>query len=413
MKLSDKKSGAPLAGMRVVDLTRVLAGPSCTQILGDLGADVIKIERPGVGDDARSMGPPYLDSDNPHSLDSGYFLSVNRNKRSLTLNLTQKEGQDIARALIGMSDIVVESFRRGMLARWGLDYASVSRGRKDLIYCSLTGFGQTGPYAARGGYDFLVQALGGLMSVTGEAQGPPMKAVGGLVDIVTGLYASVALLAAVHHRNEKGEGQYIDMALLDSQVAYLGYVAQNYFLSGKEPGRWGNSHPNIVPYQLFEAADAPIILAIGNDAQFRRFCVFAGVEGLAQDERFVSNSQRVRHREALTAILAGLIDKHRARYWLDGLTGVDVPCAPVNTVQQVFADEHVRARGMTVEMAHVLAEEERVRLVASPMKFEKTKVSYRYAPPRCGEHSVEILRELLDMGEEEIEGLIERGITSA
>ena len=411
MKLSDKKSGAPLAGMRVVDLTRVLAGPSCTQILGDLGADVIKIERPGVGDDARSMGPPYLDSDNPDSLDSGYFMSVNRNKRSLTLNLTQKEGQDIARALIAQSDIVVESFRRGMLARWGLDYEHVTRGRADLIYCSLTGFGQTGPYASRGGYDFLVQALGGLMSVTGEAGGSPMKAVGGLVDIVTGLYASVAILAAVHHRHEKGEGQYIDMALLDSQVAYLGYVAQNYFLSGNEPGRWGNSHPNIVPYQLFEAQDAPIILAIGNDAQFRRFCAFAGNEALAQDKRFITNSARVRHREALTSILSTLIGKQTARYWLEGLVGVDVPCAPVNTVAQVFADEHVRARGMTVQMKHALAQEQ-VRLVASPMKFEKTPVSYRHAPPRCGEHSVEILREQLGMSEKEIKGLIERGITT-
>ncbi|MBL6934416.1 MAG: CoA transferase [Alphaproteobacteria bacterium] len=281
----------PLSGLRVFDMTRVLAGPTCTQILGDLGADVIKVERPGRGDDSRGMGPPYLtDAKGKDTPESAYFLSVNRNKRSITLNLTTTEGQELARRMIGKCDVVVENFRTGALAQYGLSYDQIKDEFPALIYCSVTGFGQTGPYAERGGYDYLVQGMGGIMSVTGEPDGPPEKVGVGVSDIITGMYAVIAIQAALRHRENTGEGQHIDMALLDSQVAWLSYVGENYLVSGEVPQKLGSHHPNIVPYQVFRASDGLLVLAVGNDAQFERFCAFSGCPDLAADERYATNA---------------------------------------------------------------------------------------------------------------------------
>jgi crotonobetainyl-CoA:carnitine CoA-transferase CaiB-like acyl-CoA transferase len=402
---------SPLTGVRVFDMTRVLAGPSATQILGDLGADVIKIERPRTGDDSRGLGPPYLrDSEGRETDESAYFLSANRNKRSVTLNLTSPEGQDIARGLIGHCDVVIENFRTGNLDQYGLAYDQIKERFPRLVYCSITGFGHTGPFATRAGYDYLVQGMGGIMSVTGEPDGPPEKVGVGIADIMTGMYAVVAILAALRYRDATGEGQNIDMALLDTQVAWLSYVGQNYLTSGEVPRRCGNHHPNIMPYQVFGAADGLLILAVGNDAQFERFCAFAGRPELAHDPRYATNANRLRNRDSLTPIIADLIAAHPIHHWVEGLAKVNVPCGPINTVDQVFVEPQVQAREMVLGMPHPLTHPDPVRLIASPIRMSGTPVSYRSPPPLLGQHTDEVLGDLLGFGEDELAGLRRRGV---
>ena len=401
----------PLSGLRVFDMTRVLAGPTCTQILGDLGADVIKIERPGRGDDSRGMGPPYLsDAQGKDTAESAYFLSVNRNKRSVTLNLTTEEGQELARRMIGKCDVVVENFRTGALAQYGLAYDQIREAYPALVYCSVTGFGQTGPYAERGGYDYLVQGMGGIMSVTGEPGGAPTKVGVGVSDIITGMYAAIAIQAALRHRDLTGEGQHIDMALLDSQVAWLSYVGENYLVSGKMPQRLGSQHPNIMPYQVFRASDGLMVLAVGNDAQFTRFCEFAGCPDLAADERYTTNAGRVKNRDGLTPVLADIIASKSIAHWVKGLVGVNVPCSPINTIDQVFNDPQVVARKMKINMPHPHLSGETMDLIASPLRLSRSPVSYRQAPPQLGEHTAEVLEELLEMDEKKMAALREKGV---
>ncbi|MBC6497416.1 MAG: CoA transferase [Alphaproteobacteria bacterium GM7ARS4] len=415
VKTTRPHTGA-LSGMTVLDMTRVLAGPTCTQILGDLGADILKIERPIHGDDSRAMGPPYADAHADNPQESAYFISVNRNKRSLALNLTQPQGQAIARQLMAKSDIVVENFRKGVTERWQLDYSTACRHHPHIIYCSLSGFGRTGPYADRGGYDFLIQAMGGLMSITGDVHGTPMKASGGLIDVLTGLYASTAILAALHHRQRTGQGQHIDMALFDTQIAYLGYIAQSYLMSKEMPQRYGNSHPTIVPYQLFHAQDEPIILAIGSDLQFQRFCHYAQCDALAQDKRFATNATRVQHRQELIGQLQHIIKQHNAQYWCEGLTQCHVPCSHIRAIPDVLKDPQAQARHMVRHMPYQPsghAKQETLPFIASPMTMEKTPIQYRHPPPRCGEQSNAILKEYLGMTDKDITRLIEDGIVSS
>jgi len=401
----------PLAGIRVFDLTRILAGPTCTQLLGDLGADVIKIEKTGAGDDTRKWGPPYVqDKEGRNTSESAYYLSSNRNKRSLAIDIAKPEGQALARRLIGHCDIMVENFKVGDMARYGLAYEDLKSANPRLIYCSITGFGQTGPYAPRAGYDMLAQGLGGIMSVTGEPDRPPMKVGVGIADIMCGMYATVAILAALHHRDCTGEGQFIDLALLDSQVAWLATVGLNYLTSGKVPGRVGNEHPNIVPYNVMAASDGHVILAVGNDSQYVKFCNFAGHPDLAQDPRFATNEARIANRRVLYEILEPVLRGRTQKEWVEGLARIGVPCSPVNTVDQVFADPQVLARGMKIAMPHALAGGGEVDLIGNPIKYSATPVDYRLPPPRLGEHSREILRELLDMDEAEFEALKRNGV---
>ncbi|MEE8559126.1 MAG: CaiB/BaiF CoA-transferase family protein [Alphaproteobacteria bacterium] len=401
----------PLHGLRVFDLTRILAGPTCTQILGDLGADVIKIERRESGDDTRGFGPPFLkDGAGKETTESAYFLSANRNKRSITLDLTKAEGQELARRLIAHCDIVTENFKVGNLAKYGLSYAQLKTDFPRLVYCSITGFGQTGPYAARPGYDVLIQGMGGFMGVTGASDGKPQKAGVPVADLMAGMYAAVAIIAALRHREVTGEGQYIDLGILDTQVATLTIQGLNYLASGEVPRRLGNAHPNIVPYQVFAAADGDFILAVGNDAQFQRFCEFAGVPELAAEEKFRTNDARVRNRDELTGRLEPILARHPSRYWLEGLEPLNVSCGPINTIDQVFADPQVRHREMEIEMRHPLAEELPVRLIASPIRMSATPPSYRRPPPTLGQHTDEVLEGLLGMGGDELAALRGRGV---
>ncbi len=401
----------PLNGLRVFDLSRILAGPTCTQLLGDLGADIIKIERPGQGDDTRAWGPPFVHGpDGEETGESGYFLTCNRNKRSLTLDISKPEGQALARRLIGQCDILVENFKTGGLANYGLSYADLKDVHPGLIYCSITGFGQTGPYAARPGYDFLVQGAGGIMSITGEPDGEPMKVGVAIADIMCGMYAVAAILAAVHNREKSGRGQYIDLALLDSQVAWLANQGLNYLTSGTAPGRLGNEHPNIVPYKVLPCADGYFILAVGNDRQFKNFCTFAGAPELAADPRFVNNAARVRNREALYAILSEITGQKTQDEWVDGLTRIGVPCGPVSTIDQTFAHPQVRAREMEISMPHPAAADGQVSLIGNPIKYSETPADYRRAPPTLGQHTDELLAELLDLSADEIGGLRDDGV---
>ncbi|WP_299444220.1 CaiB/BaiF CoA-transferase family protein [uncultured Rhodospira sp.] len=384
----------PLAGLRVLDLSRVLAGPFCTQLLGDLGADVVKIERPGMGDDTRAWGPPFLTGrDGRPTRESAYYLSINRNKRSLAVDITRPEGQALIRRLAGQADILVENFKVGGLAKYGLAYDDLKDEFPRLIYCSITGFGQTGPYAARAGYDYLAQGMGGMMSLTGPPDGDPVKVGNANADQLTGMYAAVAILAAVHHRAATGQGQHIDANLLDSQIAWLTYQAQNWLVSGEAPKRHGNAHPNIVPYDTFPAADGHLILAVGNDAQFRRFCAVAGRPDLADDPRFVTNADRIAHREALTAILRQVIATRPRDAWLADLEAAGVPAGPVNTIPDVFADPHVRARAMTVTMEHPDSPDP-LTLIANPLRLSATPATVRTAPPTVGRDSTAVLDEL-------------------
>jgi len=402
---------APLEGLRVFDLTRVLAGPTCTQLLADLGAEVIKIERPGEGDDTRKWGPPYVkDKAGADSDLSSYFLSSNRNKLSVTLDISQPEGRDLALKLIAQCDILVENFKTGGLKKYGLDYEAVTAVRPDILYCSITGFGQTGPYAARAGYDYLAQGMGGIMSLTGEPEGEPIKVGIGIADIVCGLYASSAILAALRHRDRTGQGQYIDLSLLDTQVSWLTYEAANYLTSGEVPKRQGSEHPNIVPYRVMPASDGFFILASGNDGQFQRFCAFAGCPELAEDPRFSTNSARLANRRALYDLLFEVTPTKTQSEWVEGLNAVNVPCGPVNDIAQVFEDPQVIARGMKIEMPLSDAAGGRVALVNNPIRFSQTPVRLDSPPPHLGQHSDQVLRDLLQLSPEALAGLRAKGI---
>jgi crotonobetainyl-CoA:carnitine CoA-transferase CaiB-like acyl-CoA transferase len=402
-----------LSHLRVLDLSRVLAGPWAGQILADLGAEVIKIERPGVGDDTRAWGPPFLqDAAGENTSEAAYYLSANRNKQSVTVDFTQPEGQRLVRELALQSDILLENFKVGGLAAYGLDYASLKAINPRLIYCSITGFGQYGPYAKRAGYDFMIQGLGGLMSLTGkpddEAGGGPVKVGVALTDILTGLYSTVAVLAALAHRNEGGSGQHIDMALLDVQVACLANQAMNYLTTGNAPKRLGNAHPNIVPYQDFPTADGDFILTVGNDGQFRKFCEVAGHAEWADDPRFANNKQRVANRAVLIPLIRQATVFKTTAEWVAALEQAGVPCGPINDLAQVFADPQVLARGLRVDVPHSLGGT--LPQVASPIRLSETPVEYRQAPPLLGEHTDAVLQRLLGMQAEQIAALRDAGV---
>ena len=382
-------TASALQGIRVLDLSRVLAGPWASQLLGDLGADVIKVERPGAGDDTRSWGPPWVEAGDADNRQAAYFQCTNRNKRSITIDMATPEGQAEVRALAARADVVLENFKVGGLKGYGLDYESLKAINPRLIYCSITGFGQTGPYAKRAGYDFLIQGMGGLMSLTGRADGDegagPQKVGVALVDIMTGLYATIGVLAALQHRERSGQGQHVDLALLDVQVATLANQAANYLASGEAPRRLGNAHPNIVPYQDFPTADGDMILAIGNDGQFARFCAIAGHPEWSSDERFATNPARVANRALLIPLLRQATVMRTTAEWIAALEAQAVPCGPINRIDQVFADPQVQARGMKIEVAHPAFGS--VPLVANPIRLSATPVQYRIAPPMLGEHS--------------------------
>jgi crotonobetainyl-CoA:carnitine CoA-transferase CaiB-like acyl-CoA transferase len=385
----------PLHGLRVLDLTRILAGPSCTQLLGDYGADVIKVERPGAGDDTRSWGPPYVTGkDNEPTAESAYYLSANRNKRSVALDLKDPRHQDIIRQMALRSDVFIENFKVGQLAGLGLDYETLSSLNPRLVYCSITGFGQDGPNASKPGYDLLAQAYGGLMSITGEPLGQPMKVAVGLADIICGLYAASAILAALRHRDETGLGQHIDLGLVDTQVASLVNAGTNYLTSGRQPGRLGNQHPNIVPYQAFAVADGHVVVAVGNDAQFARFCEVVGRPELAGDPRYATNSARLENRDVLIDIISGLLRGFRKSELIAGLEGRGVPGCAINDIAEVFGTDQVQARNMAITMPYATASSGKVDLIGNPVKFSRTPVTYRYAPPTCGEHTDQILNGL-------------------
>ena len=402
-----------LSHIRVLDLSRVLAGPWCAQNLADLGAQVIKVERPGAGDDTRHWGPPFAkDPNGQDTTESAYYISINRNKKSITLDISTPEGQAIVRDLVKTSDVVIENYKVGQLAKYGLDYLSLCAIKPNLIYCSITGFGQSGPYQHRPGYDFILQGMGGFMSITGEADhlpgGGPQKAGVAIVDLFTGMYASSAILAAVIHRDRNGEGQYIDMALLDTQVAMLANISSNYLCSGVSPHRWGNAHPNVVPYQTFQTLDSWIIVAVGNDSQFRNFVKAGNREALADDPRFATNPARIKYRAALIPLLVEMVKEKTKAQWITLLEAAGVPCGPINNLQEVFENEQVIARGIEMHVPHPTAGT--MKLVASPMRLSKTPVEVRMPPPLLGQHTDEVLRDELGMSASQINELHQRGI---
>ena len=387
----------PLSHVKVLDLSRVLAGPWASQNLADLGAEVVKLERPKIGDDSRAFGPPWVkDAQGRDTKDSAYFTSANRGKKSVTLNIAVPEGQAIARELAKKSDVLIENYKYGDLARYGLGYEDLRTLNPRLVYCSVTGFGQTGPYRERPGYDFMIQGMGGMMSVTGEPDGAPgggpQRAGVPIADIITGMYASIAICAALASRERTGRGQHLALALLDSQIAQLAYQNTNYFSTGEPPKRIGNLHPNIVPYQPFRTKDGDVILACGNDNLFRKFCEAAGCQPLASDPRFVSNGKRVENRAELTRLLREVFLKKTTSEWVDLLEAAGVPNGPINNIAQVFAEPQVKARGVRVELTNASGVE--VPLVASPMRFSETPIEYRLAPPALGQHTEEVLRSL-------------------
>lgn len=386
-----------LLDIKVLDLSRILAGPSATQILGDLGADVVKVEKPGEGDDTRTWGPPYLtDKDGKNTTESAYYLCCNRNKRSLALDFTTPEGKATLLALVQKADILVENYKVGTLARYGLDYASLSALNPRLVYCSLTGFGQTGPEAGRAGYDFMVQGMGGIMSMTGEPDGMPMKTGVAIADLMAGMYAATGILAALQARTHTGRGQHLDISLFDTQVAWLANLGQYYLTSGRLPPRMGNAHSTIVPYQVFEVADGHVILAVGNDSQFAKFCDFANKPEWSADPRFATNSQRVVNRETLVPLIGAVMKTRSKAAWLQGLEPLGVPCGPINKLDEVFAHPQTLARDMVVEMAHSLSPNPQM-LIGSPLRLSDTPVAYRHAPPILGQHNEEILQDWLGL----------------
>jgi len=388
----------PLNGIRIFDLTRVLAGPSCTQILGDLGADVIKIERPGQGDDTRKFGPPFVkDPSGKDTTESGYYLGANRNKRSITLSLDEPEGQALAKKMIAKCHVLVENFKVGNLAKYGLSYEQLKDEFPGLVYCSITGFGQTGPKAEQPGYDFMAQGMGGIMSLTGPMGGEPHRVGVPIADLTAGLWAAISINAALRHREVTGKGQYIDISLLDTQVATLSIQGMNYLTSGEVPGLLGNAHPNIVPYAVFPTSDGNIIIAVGNDEQFRRFCDFSGIPEVAKDARYATNEARVRNRTEVGKIVADVMSKKPTAYWIEGLEKNKISCGPINRLDQVFADEQVVAREMEIEMPHPAAGGKPVKLIGSPIKMSGTPVTYRAAPPMMGQHTDDVLKELLGL----------------
>ena len=402
-----------LGHLRILDLTRVLAGPWCAQNLADLGAHVIKIERPGTGDDTRAWGPPYLQDEAGHdTTEAAYYLAANRSKQSVTVDIASAEGQEIIRGLVAKADVVLENYKVGQLQKYGLDYATLKQIKPDLIYCSITGFGQSGPYAQRPGYDFIIQGMGGFMSVTGERDalpgGGPQKAGIAITDLMTGMYATIAVLAALTHRDRTGEGQSIDMALLDVQVAMMANMATNYLASGNAPQRWGNAHPNIVPYQSFATSDSHIIVAVGNDRQFQKFVSAGARVELAADPRFATNPARVRHREILIPLLSEMVAAHPKQYWIDLLETAGVPCGPINDLDEVFENPQVIARGMQVDLPHPLGAPAKV--VGSPMRMSATPPTYRNAPPLLGQHTDAVLQAELGFDAERIAALRQRGV---
>ena len=417
LNLPDNLQMNSLEGIRILDLSRVLAGPWCTQTLADLGADVIKIERPGAGDDTRGWGPPFLkDSSGSDTSDAAYYLGTNRNKRSVTCDIATPQGQALIRELVKTCDVFIENFKVGDMARYGLDYASLSQLQPRLVYCSVTGFGQTGPYRERAGYDYAVQGMGGLMSITGERDdlgGGPQKVGVAVADLFTGMYATVGILAALRHAEKTGQGQHVDMALLDTQVAMLANLGANYLVAGqkegKVPGRSGNAHQNIVPYQVFEVAPASngvkdhLILAVGNDGQFAKFCAVAGQAELASDPRFAKNQDRVRHRDTLVPLLEAIFMTRRKSDWLSALEAAKVPCGAINNLAEVFADPHVRSRDMVTTWDHPASGA--VELVSSPLKLSTTPVRKDFPPPLLGQHTQEVLQELLHLSAQDLDEL--------
>jgi crotonobetainyl-CoA:carnitine CoA-transferase CaiB-like acyl-CoA transferase len=375
----------PLKGLRVVDLTRVLAGPTCTQMLGDMGAEVIKIERPDAGDDTRGFAPPYM----PNTRESAYFVGVNRNKKSVTIDIGKPEGQSIVHKLLENADILVENFKTGALAKYGLSYEDLKNQYPGLIYCSITGFGQTGPYAARPGYDALIQAMGGVMSLTGEPDGEPQKVGIPVADLFAGLYGTIGILAALRHKQATGQGQQIDIGMLDTHVAWLANQGMNYLATGENPPRLGNQHPNIVPYQVFPTADGYMVLSIGNDPTFERFCKNFSLEHLLADERYATNAARVGNRALVTETLTAVTKTKTTDEWITQLEALKIGCGPINKLDRVFADPHVQARNMLVKMQHASGEE--VTVVANPVKLSATPPDYRSAAPLLGQHTDEVL----------------------
>jgi crotonobetainyl-CoA:carnitine CoA-transferase CaiB-like acyl-CoA transferase len=405
-----------LSGLRVLDLSRVLAGPWAAQVFGDLGADVIKIERPGSGDETRGWGPPYLkDQDGNDTTEAAYFLSANRNKKSVCVDFTRPEGQRIIRELAAKCDILLENFKLDGLKQYGLDYQSLKQINPRLIYCSITGFGQSGPYASRPGYDFLIQGMGGLMSITGRKDGEPgagpQKVGVALTDVLTGLYSVISVLAALNHRHLTGEGQHVDLALLDVQVTSLANQNMNYLTSGVPPVRMGNAHPNIVPYQDFPTADGAMIIAVGNDGQFAALCKVLGHPEWAKDERFVTNTLRVKHRETIIGLLSRVTATRPTSYWVKTCEGVGVPCGPINDLKAVFDDPHIQARKLRIKMPHPTAGS--MPLVGSPIRMSATPVEYRLPPPLLGQHTLSVLEEVLGLSRAEIDALADSKIVQA
>jgi crotonobetainyl-CoA:carnitine CoA-transferase CaiB-like acyl-CoA transferase len=405
----------PLSHLTVLDLSRVLAGPWCTQLLADLGAEVIKIEKPGSGDDTRSWGPPFLkDAQGRDTEEAAYYLACNRGKKSVAVDFTQSEGQAIVRDLACGADIVVENFKVGGLKKYRLDYPSLAAINPRLVYCSITGFGQTGPYRERAGYDFIIQGMGGFMSVTGERDdlpgGGPQKAGIAISDLMTGMYACTAILAAIAHRELSGAGQYIDVSLFDTQVAMMAVMNMNYLVSGTAPGRAGNAHQNIVPYQVFTCADGHLILAVGNDAQFARFCEVADKPEWARDPRFAANAERVKRRDVLVPLIDAVMRTRTQDEWLAALETVGVPCGPINRLDQVFADPQLLARGMRIDLPHPLSGT--VPQVGNPLHFSATSVAYTHAPPLLGEHTAAVLSQRLGLSAESLADLAAHGIVA-
>ena len=398
----NKKIKQPLEDINILDLTRVLAGPTSTQILGDLGANIIKIERPLSGDDSRNLGPPYLDKNLKKPMESSYFLSVNRNKNSVELDFTKKEGQELAKKLIKKCDVLVENFRAGNLKQYGLDYKSIKKINPEIIYCSITGFGQNGPYSKRGGYDYLVQAMGGIMSITGEKKGNPTKIGVGVSDIITGLYSTIGILSALRFKEVTGKGQHLDISLMDSQVSWLSYVAQNYLISGEIPKRIGNDHPSIVPYQTVKAKDGLMVLAIANDRQFKEFCEYAKISNLINDPKFKTNSSRVKNRCDLNKIINKIIKKKTIKQWVEGLVKVNVPCGPINNIQQVFEDKQVKSRKMVISMKHSKSKNKKIKLIANPINFSESKIQYKKPPPKLGQDTISVLKKFLKLDRKDL-----------